>query len=132
LIGLIFSAELVVNSGLDIAVALGAPPILIGAKIIALGTSLPELATSIQAARIGRVQLAIGNVLGSNLSNITLILGLTLITTPFTVDLTVFTEILPFLLISTIVFWRFLARGGITRVGGAILLATYIVFLVLI
>ena len=131
-IGVVFSSEYVVISGLDIASQLGAPPILIGAKIVSIGTSLPELTTSFQAARIGRVQLAIGNILGSNLSNITLILGLTLVTTPFAADINIFTQILPFLLISTIIFWRYIARGSISRVGGGLLLGTLVLFQILV
>ncbi len=124
----IIAARFVVSSGIDIAIILGAPPILIGAKVVAIGTSLPELTLGVTAVRRGRVQLAIGGIIGSNLTNITLGLGLVLITSPFAVDMTIFTEILPFLLVTTIVFWRFLTRGGVSQVGGIILMMTYILF----
>ncbi len=126
--GLIIAARLVVSSGLSIALILGAPPILIGAKVVAIGTSLPELTVDFAAVRRGRVQLAIGGIIGSNLTNLTLVLGLVLLTSPFGVDMTIFTEILPFLLITTIVFWRFLTRGGVSQVGGIILIMAYILF----
>lgn len=122
------AARLVVLSGSNIALLLGAPPILIGAKVVAIGTSLPELTLDFAAVKRGRVHLAIGDIIGSNLTNLTLVLGLVLLTSPFTVDMTIFTEILPFLLITTIIFWRFLVRGGISQVGGVVLIMAYILF----
>lgn len=124
----IISARLVVLSGLNIAFSLGVPPILIGVKIVAIGTSLPELTLDLTAVRRGRVHLAIGDIVGSNLINLTLVLGLVLVSSPFAVDMTIFTEILPFLLITTIVFWRFLTRGGVSQIGGIVLLMVYILF----
>ena len=125
---LVVSARLIVYSASNIAVALGVPSILIGAKIVAIGTSLPELTIDLLAVRRGRVQLAMGGIIGSNLTNLTLVLGLVLLASPFRVDMTIFTEILPFLLVTTIIFWRFLMRGGISKAGGAILILTYILF----
>lgn len=122
------AAHLVVLSGSNIALLLGAPPILIGAKVVAIGTSLPELTLDFAAVKRGRVHLAIGDIIGSNLTNLTLVLGLVLLTSPFTVNMTIFTEILPFLLITTIIFWRFLVRGGISQVGGVVLIMAYILF----
>lgn len=131
LVGVIVSARLVVMSGIEIAVTLGAPAILLGAKVVAIGTSLPEFTTDFEAVRRGRVHLAIGGIIGSNLTNLTLVLGLVLLTSP-SVDITILTEILPFLLITTVVFWRFLTRGGISKIGGAILFVTYLLFLILV
>jgi cation:H+ antiporter len=128
LVGIIVSARLVVSSGVNIALILGAPPILIGAKVVAIGTSLPELTLDLTAVRRGHVHLAIGDIIGSNLTNLSLVLGLVLLTSPFTVDITIFTEILPFLLITTVIFWRFLTRGGVSQIGGVILIMTYILF----
>ncbi len=128
LAGVIAAARLVVSSGLNIAILLGAPPILLGAKIIAIGTSLPELTTDFTAVRRGRIHLAIGGIIGSNLTNLTLVLGLVLLASPFAVDMTIFNEILPFLLITIVIFWRFLTRGGISKIGGVILLSVYILF----
>ncbi len=124
----IVSARLVVFSGLNIAVSLGVAPILVGAKVVAIGTSLPELTLDFMAVKRGRVQLAIGDILGSNLTNLTLVLGMVLVSSPFAVDMTILTEILPFLLITTIIFWRFLTRGGVSQVGGIALIMIYILF----
>ena len=128
----VVSAQLTVNSASNIATALGVPAILVGAKIVAIGTSLPELTLDLAAVRRGRIQLAIGGIIGSNLTNLTLILGLVLLASPFTVDLAVFIEIIPFLMITTVIFWRFIMRGGVSKVGGALLLLTYVLFQILI
>lgn len=128
----VISAQLTVYSASNIAEALGIPIILVGAKIVAIGTSLPELTLDLAAVRRGRMQLAIGGIIGSNLTNLTLILGLVLLASPFTVDLAVFIEIIPFLMITTVIFWRFIMRGGVSKVGGALLLLTYALFQILI
>lgn len=125
----VVAARFAVSSASDIATLLGVPPILIGAKIVAVGTSLPELVINISAVRRGRPRLALGNAVGSNLTNLTLILGVVLLTSPFTVDLTIFTETLPFLLISTLFLWRSLTKGGVSKLTGILLLMTYVVFL---
>lgn len=126
--GVLVAAYLVVLSAINIADILGAPLILIGAKIVAIGTSLPELTLDLTAVRRGRVQLALGDIIGSNLTNLTLVLGLVLLTSPLAVNMTILTELLPFLVITTIIFWRFLTRGGVSQVGGIILIMIYILF----
>lgn len=127
-VGLLVAARLAVYSGSNIALFLGVPPILIGAKVVAIGTSLPELTLDLTAARRGRIQLALGDIIGSNLTNLTLVLGLVLVSSPLTVDFAILTQILPFLLITTVVFWRFLARGGVSQFGGMILILIYVLF----
>jgi len=124
----ILAAKFAVWSASTIAAVLGIPPILIGAKIVAIGTSLPELALDVTAVRRGRIHLAIGDVIGSNLSNIALVLGIVLLVSPLTVNLTILTEILPFLLIITLLLWRFLTKGGIPKWGGILLIMVYILF----
>ena len=131
LVGVVVSARLAVSSGVEMATILGAPAILLGAKVVAIGTSLPEFTVDFAAVRRGRVHLAIGDIIGSNLTNLTLVLGLVLLTSP-SVDIAILTEILPFLLVTTVVFWRFLTRGGISKIGGVILFATYLLFLIII
>lgn len=128
----VISAQFAVYSASNIAFALGVPAILVGAKLVAIGTSLPEFTIDLAAVRRHRTHLAVGDIIGSCLTNLTLVLGIVLITSPFNVDLTIFVEILPFLVITTIIFWRFVMRGGISKVGGALLLITYVLFQVLI
>jgi cation:H+ antiporter len=127
-VGVVVAARLVVSSSINMATFLGVPPILIGAKIVSIGTSLPELTVTFTAVRRGRVHLALGDIIGSNLTNLTLVLGLVLITSPFAVDMTIFTELLPFLLITTVILWRYLTRGGISQVSGIVLIMIYILF----
>jgi len=124
----IIATRFTVWSASDIAAILGIPPILIGAKIVAIGTSLPELALDVTAVRRGRIHLAIGDVIGSNLSNIALVLGMVLLISPLKVNLTILSEILPFLLIITLLLWRFLTKGGIPKWGGILLIMVYILF----
>lgn len=75
LLGIILGGDLVVNSASDIAIALGMSETLVGLTIVAIGTSLPELVTSITALKKGENQLVIGNVIGSNIFNILFVLG---------------------------------------------------------
>ena len=82
LAGLVFGGRLFVNSATEIAKALGVSDKFIAITIMAAGTSMPELATCIVAALKGRGKLALGNILGSNISNILLILGLSSLITP--------------------------------------------------
>lgn len=124
----VLAARFAVWAASDIANMLGIPLILMGAKIVAIGTSLPELALDLAAIKRGRIDLAIGDVIGSNLTNITLVLGLVLLFSPFTVNLIIFAEILPFLLITTLVFWRFLVKGGLPKWGGILLILIYVLF----
>ena len=125
----IAAAQLTMFSASNIATTLGVAPILIGAKIIAIGTSMPELALDLTAARRGRIHLAIGDAIGSNLTNITLVLGIVLLASPFgTVDLSIFGQILPFVLVTTLILWRYLTKGGVSQFGGIVLILTYVVF----
>ncbi|NIP67428.1 hypothetical protein GWN63_05155, partial [Candidatus Bathyarchaeota archaeon] len=128
----VVAARLTVYSASKIAVSLGIPSILVGAKIVSIGTSLPELTLDLTAVKRGRVQLALGDIIGSNLTNLTLVLGLVLLTSPFQVDMAIFVEILPFLLITTIIFWRSIMRKGISKLEGLVLILTYILFQALV
>ena len=129
---LTIGGDLLVRGAVCVATALNVSRLLIGITLVGFGTSLPELTLDLAAVRRGRVQLAIGGIIGSNLTNLTLVLGLVLLTSPFNVDLTIFIEILPFLLITTVIFWRFLMRGGVSKAGGAFLILTYVLFQVLV
>jgi cation:H+ antiporter len=125
----IAAAQLTIFSASNIAVTLGVAPILIGAKIIAIGTSMPELALDLTAARRGRIELAIGDAIGSNLTNITLVLGIVLLASPYgTVNLSIFGQILPFVLVTTLILWRYLTKGGVSQFGGIALILTYVIF----
>jgi cation:H+ antiporter len=86
LVGLVGGAELLVRGGTGLAVRLGIAPIVIGVTVVSLGTSMPELAIGIDAARQSNAGLAIGNIVGTNLVNVLLILGLSALISPIVFD----------------------------------------------
>jgi len=128
-IGMILGARFAVDSALSVANILTVVPLVIGAKIVALGTSFPELMVTLQAARKGYYSMALGNSIGSNLTNMTLVLGIVLLLAPLEVDIGALRVATTFVLIATGTFWYFLSRGNLGRIQGAILLAQYALFL---
>ncbi|PZF83814.1 calcium/sodium antiporter [Jiangella anatolica] len=86
LAGLLGGAELLVRGGTGLALRLGIAPIVVGVTVVAIGTSLPELAVGIDAARQGSAGLAVGNIVGTNLVNLLLILGLSALLSPIALD----------------------------------------------
>lgn len=84
--GIVFGGDLVVDSAREIALALGMSEKLVGLTIVSIGTSLPELVTSLMAAKKGEVDIAVGNVVGSNIFNILFILGISAAITPIPVE----------------------------------------------
>lgn len=128
---IVLSARFAVSSALDIASSLGIAPIVVGALIIAFGTSLPELSLSLVAVRQGRLNLALANAVGSNLTNLTLILGLVLTSSLFSsfkLSVTEFTEIISFVLITSLIIWYHITKGTDCRLIGASLILTYVLF----
>jgi cation:H+ antiporter len=85
LVLLILGAEALVRGASRLAAAIGIPPLIIGLTLVGFGTSLPELFASLEAARLGSPGIAVGNVVGSNIANILLILGLSALITPMAV-----------------------------------------------
>ena len=85
MVGVVFGARLLVDGGVELATALGVSETVIGLTVVAIGTSLPELATSIVSAFRGKSDVALGNVLGSNIFNVFGILGVTAMVSPFSV-----------------------------------------------
>ena len=119
----------IVDSASYVAKSVGIPPVIIGATIIAFGTSVPELATSIVATRKGHLDLALGNIVGSCFINITCILGVTLVSSPLNVNMTAFSELAIFSLITNLFLWYFLSNEKLTWREGAVLLFIYTLFL---
>lgn len=124
----VLSARTTITSAIEIIKLVGISQPEIGAKIVAVGTSLPELAFGLVALKRGRVHLALGDAIGANLTTITLVLGIVLLFAPFAIEQLMFTEILIFVLIMNLILWRYLTKGGITQFGGIILITVYIVF----
>jgi cation:H+ antiporter len=119
-----------VDSASSIALLLGVPSLVIGATIVAFGTSIPELATSIEATRQGHLEMAFGNIVGSGFVNLTLILGVTLVSSPFTVNIFAFHDLAIFSLIANVFLWYFMSSGKINRREGFVLIFLYAIFLV--
>lgn len=123
---LIFGSNLFVDAATQVASALGISKAVIGIAIVAGGTSLPELATSIVAARKGNSGIAIGNALGSNVFNILMILGLTGLISPMTIQGITVAD-LSMLLISMLLLWLFsFTKHTSTRWEGVVLTGIFI------
>ena len=132
--GVILSAYFLVDSAVSIAESMGIPESLVGATIIAFGTSLPELSLDLRAFLKGHPSLAIGDIVGSSFINITLILGITLFVpvllgSPISMDMRVFQNLVIFSLITNLFFWYFLSMGRLSWREGAIFLFIYLLFL---
>jgi cation:H+ antiporter len=128
LVATIGSAQLLVWSALDIAESLGLAAGFVGLTIVAIGTSLPELATSLQAARKNETDLIIGNLLGSNIFNSLAVGGLAALLGPGTIDDTALTGIATALMVGVAVLAGLFMRSGrrVTRPEGLVLLAVYL------
>ena len=128
LAGLIFGGQLFVDGASGIARSLGVSESVIGLTLVAGGTSLPELATSVVAAVKKKPGIAIGNVIGSNLFNIFLVLGASATVTPLPLGNIGISDML-MLVVSSILFWAagwFFKDKTITRIEGAIMVALYV------
>jgi len=127
--GVVATSYFIVDSASYVAKSVGIPPVVIGATIIAFGTSVPELATSITATRRGHLDLALGNIVGSCFINVTCILGVTLVSSPLNVNITAFSKLAIFSLITNLFLWYFLSNEKLTWREGAVLLFIYALFL---
>jgi len=134
-LALYFGSELLVNGAVDIATKLGVSERVIGLSMVAIGTSVPELAASVIAALRKEKAISLGNLIGSNIFNIASVLGLTAIITPINViDKGLLTnDIIWMLAISIFLLPLILIpkRFEISRVKGLILLLSYLIFLYL-
>ena len=126
---LVKGADAFVDGSSGIARLLRVPSVVIGLTIEAMGTSLPELVTSIVAARKGQNDIAMGNVIGSNLFNIFLILGVSSVITPIPVQATSIVDCL-FLIAISAVFYLPARKGKLGRVPGIAMVAMYAVYTV--
>lgn len=127
-----FGGDFVVNSSVAIAKTMGVSETLIGLTIVACGTSLPELATSIVAAHKNELDMAVGNVVGSNIFNLLAILGIAAVITPVTVSMENIIDAFVLIVFSAIV-WLFCFRDKkLTKSKGIVMILLYAVYLVYI
>ena len=132
LAGIIGGGQLVVNSAREIALSFGISESLIGLTIVAIGTSLPELVTSIVAATKGESDIAIGNVVGSNIFNILFVLALSAAIHPISFDLNALIDLGILIAVSLLTYVFAIAKKGVNRVEGGILVSLYIGYMVYI
>lgn len=146
---LIVSSRMLVWGAINVAQALGVSDLLIGLTIVAVGTSLPELASSIAAARKGENDLAVGNVIGSNIFNTLVVVGIAAVITPIkAMEADVLSRDLPIMSLLTLLLFLICfpffkskrakasrkkeERFGFGRIGGALFLSLYVAYLVLL
>ena len=129
---LLLGADLLVRGASRLSLSFGISPLVVGLTVVAFGTSAPELAVSLQGAMSGKADIAIGNVVGSNIFNILFILGLSALMTPLVVDRQVVRQEVPIMIGVSLLFWAFARDGRVSTANGivlAALLAVYVGFL---
>lgn len=132
-VALLAGAEALVRGASRIAAATGLSPLLIGLTVVALGTSAPELAVAIGAALRGASDIAVGNVVGSNITNVLLILGLTALVAPIVVSRQLIRLDVPVMILCSLAVMALTLDGRLSRLEGGVLFAAglaYVVFLV--
>lgn len=131
LIVLVVGADWFVDGAARLAKRFGIPELVIGLTIVAMGTSLPEAAVSITGAMNGSAGIAIGNVVGSNICNILLILGLTTVITSLRIQQSTIRYEIPFMIfVSGVLQAMGISGGVITRLDGGILWGLFVVYLI--
>ncbi len=133
LVVLVAGAEVLVRGASRLATALGISPLIVGLTVVAFGTSSPELAVSLQSAFNGQPDLAVGNVVGSNILNVLLILGLSALIVPLVVAQQLVRLDVPIMIGASLLVWGLALDSGIERWEGlllVLLMVGYLVFLV--
>ncbi len=133
LILLVAGAELLVRGASRLALAVGISPLVVGLTVVAFGTSSPELAVSLQSAASGRADLALGNVVGSNIFNVLFILGVSALIVPLLVARQLVRQEVPVMIGASLLLWAMASNGAVGRAEGlllVLLLLAYTVFLV--
>ncbi len=126
----VISSKFVVSSAEQIATGLGLSIAVLGLTLVSFGTTLPELVIDFTAIRRGQTALAIGDVLGSSVVNLTLVLGSVLVINPVRTDLAVFTIAISFVILSnTFLFYSLVKHGGIGKKQGIVFILMYVLFL---
>ncbi|MBQ9791157.1 MAG: calcium/sodium antiporter [Clostridia bacterium] len=132
LAGVVAGGDFVVFGAKNIAIGLGASEMLVGLTIVAVGTSLPELITSLVAMRKKENEIALGNVIGSNIFNILFVLGVSGAIAPLTIELNAIIDITILAVVSIFFFIYCLFRKDINRATGIVMVSMYVAYLVYI
>lgn len=128
IVGIVVGGQLVVNSAKSLALAWGMSETLVGLTIVAIGTSLPELVTSVVASKKGQNGMAIGNVVGSNIFNLLLILGVSSSLHPIAITMASFVDLVMLLAVSLISYCFVCTGKKVNRIEGAVMAAMYIAY----
>jgi cation:H+ antiporter len=123
LLFLVFGGELLVRGASRVAESVGLSPLIVGLTVVAFGTSAPELAVSVQASLAGQADLALGNVVGSNIFNVLFILGLSALIIPLAVQVRLVQREIPLMIGTGVALLLLAVDGGIGRLEGVLLLA---------
>lgn len=123
-------AELLVRGGASLALKLGLTPLLVGLTVVAFGTSMPELIVSLKAAMLGQSDIAIGNVVGSNIFNIAVILGLSAAVFPVSTHLQILRWDAPVLIAVTLLVPLTFLDGSVSQIEGIILVLLAVAYTV--
>ena len=128
LTALLLGAQLTVDSAVEIATYFGISEVVIGLSIVAIGTSLPELAGTVSAAKKGHKEIAVGNIIGSNIANIFMVMGILAIIKPIDIDDMILTTTMPLLMLITIATFGMI-RVPMNRLSGLIFFSFFALFL---
>ena len=118
---LIIGGNLLLKAAVSISLRFGIPKLLIGMTVVSLATSAPELIVSIKSALKGSPDLAISNILGSNIANLGLVLGITILFSPISISKSVYRKEWPIMMFSAIYFLIVIVDGTISKIEGGIL-----------
>lgn len=127
---LTFGAEVLIRNAVKLALAARISPLVVGLTVVAFGTSAPELVVSVQSVLTGEPEIALGNVVGSNICNVLLILGLSALITPLIVDIKLIRFDVPLMIGVVVLMWIFALNGLIGRLEGVLLFCGLISFTV--
>lgn len=128
LVMLIFGGDVLVQGASGIAKKFNLSPLVIGMTVVAFGTSAPELMVSIKAAMMGSPEIALGNVIGSNIANIALVLAITVLIFPLLIDRNSKIIDWPVMFIASLLFYIFALNGQISRVEGWLMFIGIVLF----
>ncbi|MCM2370265.1 calcium/sodium antiporter [Aporhodopirellula aestuarii] len=131
LVLLVAGGEMLVRGASTIAAILRIPPLVIGLTVVAFGTSAPELGVSLQAAMSGAADVAVGNVVGSNIFNVLFILGLSSLITPLVVSSRLIRFDVPLMVGVSLLGWLLASDGVVGRIDGIVLFAVLLGYIVI-
>ena len=125
---LVFGAEVLVRGAARLAARFGISPLIIGLTVVAFGTSAPEMAVSTQSAFMGQGDIAIGNVIGSNIFNVLMVLGLSALIIPLVVSRQLVRFDVPIMIAAGFLAWFLALDGSYSRIDGLILFSGIVVY----